>query len=96
MSQASQKLRTPVVSPTTGELIIPPTEPGSREGAFGKTYRESTQKVIDDTTKELTSKLAWAVGTTYSMPYTGRTSLVRRYVTKCVTAILRDHGFPEI
>lgn len=94
MTQASQEIKSPVVSPTTGELIIPPTEPGSQPGAFGRKYSEVSDQVIHDATRELQNKMAWVLGTFYGVPYSTKRSPVYPYVSKCVTAILRDHGYP--
>lgn len=94
MKQLAQRIQTPVVSPTTGELIIPPIEPGSLPGAFGHPYSESGQETIHATTKALASKIAWVLGTTYGIPYSGKRTAVYPYATKIVTAILRDHGYP--
>ena len=94
MTQASQRIVAPVVSPTTGALIIPPVEPGSLPGAFGRKYNESSAQEIQDATRELQNKIAWVLGTFYHIPYSTKRSPVYPYVSKCVTAILRDHGYP--
>lgn len=83
----------PVVSPTTGKLIIPPTEPGSLPGALGTPYSAATREDVNERTRELQNKLAWALGTFYGVPYSSKRSVVYPYVSKCVTAILRDHGY---
>jgi len=95
MTQASQKLTTPVVSPTTGELIIPPVEPGTLPGALGRSYRETPEQARHENMAEIRNKLAWALGTFYGVPYSSKVAPVSLYVARCVTAIIRDHGYPK-
>jgi len=95
MTQASQKLKTPVVSPTTGELLPDFQPDGSRPGSLGSESRGKSPEQIHVLTKELTNKLAWAVGSFYNVPYTGRQTPVQKYAARCARAILRDHGYPN-
>lgn len=93
MMRASQTKREPVVDPTTGSLIIPPIEPGSLPGALGRPYSKCTLEEIRNTERELTSKIAWAIGSTYGVPYSKRASTARAYAARCAVAIERDHGY---
>jgi len=93
MSQASLKINAPVVSPTTGELInFHPA--GSLPGAIGRSIEDLSPEQILTFTKELTNKLAWAMGSFYGVSYSRKNSLVTQYAARCCRAILRDHGFP--
>lgn len=88
-------LNAPVVSPTTGALLPGFSPDGSKEGAIGVHVDATSLGGRHDGLKELTSKLAWAMGTFYGVPYSGRNTAVNRYVAKCARAILRDHGYPR-
>jgi len=93
MTQASQRLNSPVVSPTTGD-VLPGFQPdGTCEGALGRPVSALGPEEILTLTRELTNKLAWAVGSFYKVPYSGRQTVVQKYVFRCARAILRDHGY---
>lgn len=94
MTQASQKLETPVVSPTTGVLLSGFIPDGSLPGAIGRSVAGVSPEEIHIYQKELTNKLAWTVGSFYGVPYSGRRTTVYDYVFRCARAILRDHGYP--
>jgi len=95
MTQTSQRLKAPVVSPTTGALLHGFLPDGAAPGGLGRAISEVSQEEILLFTRELTNKLAWAVGTFYKVPYSGRQTQVQKYVFRCARAILRDHGYPN-
>lgn len=94
MTQASQKLEAPVVSPTTGALLPGFLPDGARVGAIGREVEQLSHEEVHLYTKELTNKLAWAVGSFYKVPYSGKRTIINKYVFRCARAILRDHGYP--
>ena len=94
MTQASLKVEAPVVSPTTGALLHGFMPDGAGEGAIGRAISEVSPEEILVFTRELTNKLAWAVGSFYKVPYSGRQTVIQKYVFRCARAVLRDHGYP--
>jgi len=84
----------PVVSPTTGELLKDFIPDGEKPGAIGGPVSGVSEGFRHDCQKELTSKLAWAMGTFYNVPYSGKQTEVHKYVARAARAILRDHGYP--
>lgn len=83
-----------MVSPTTGELL-----PGNLVSSrvlhpFGHAVNKTTQAEWDFK-KELQNKLAWVMGTSYGVPYSKRRSEAQAYAARMVTAIVRDHGYPN-
>lgn len=85
----------PVVSPTTGQLLSGFIPDGAKEGSLGVHVDGTSLEQRHDCLKELTNKLAWAMGTFYGVPYSGRKTVVHEYIAKCARAILRDHGYPH-
>lgn len=83
----------PVVSPTTGALLDFACD-GARPGSLGKSVEQTTLGGRHAALKELENKLAWAVGTFYGVPYSGRRTEATLYVARIVRAVLRDHGYP--
>jgi len=83
----------PVVSPTTGELL-PGFKIGTRKtDPFGRANGSPGQAEWDFN-KELRNKIAWVIGTAYRVPYsTGRTP-AQVYALLIQCAIVRDHGYP--
>lgn len=47
-----------------------------------------------DSFKEMVNKLAWALGSTYRVPYGNQSTLAREYALKMAQAVIRDHGYP--
>jgi len=47
-----------------------------------------------DMFKELVNKFAWALGSTYRLPYANVRSPVRQYAVRCATAVIQAHGYP--
>lgn len=66
---------------------------GEAPGAFGITPDAVSDKQQLDFVLELGNKLAWALGSAYKQPYSGKRNPVRDYVRKLTGAILRDHGY---
>lgn len=94
MTQTRIPLQSPVVSPTTGE-VLPHFHPdGSKEGSLGIHVEDTSLEWRHDRQKELINKVAWAVGTFYSVPYSARGSVAHGYAARIVRAVLRDHGYP--
>jgi len=94
MTQRSQGINAPVRSPTTG-AFLDFREDGEAAGAIGRTASQVSQEEILAFTRELTNKLAWAMGTFYKVPYSGRQTVIQQYVMRATRAILRDHGYPN-
>lgn len=85
----------PVVSPTTGEVLEGFIPDGGKEGSIGVHVDSTTDGYRSECIKELTNKLAWAMGTFYGVPYSSRATRVHGYVARAARAILRDHGYPS-
>ena len=84
---------TPVVSPTTGELL-PGFKVGTRKNEpFGRAVQRPGQNEWDFN-KELRNKIAWVIGTAYGIPYSGGRTPAQVYALLVQSAIVRDHGFP--
>lgn len=45
--------------------------------------------------KELVNKFAWALGSTYRMPYQLRNSPVRSVALELASSVVSEHGYPE-
>jgi len=48
-----------------------------------------------DAFKELISKLAWVLGTTYEVPYSNNRTASRMYALRIARRILQDQGYPR-
>lgn len=48
-----------------------------------------------DIMAELCNKLAWAIGSTYRMPYSNKRTLVRRVAWAMMGDLLVEHGYPS-
>lgn len=84
----------PVVSPTTGELLPGNLVSSRVDHPFGHAVSSAGQREWDFK-KELQNKLAWVVGTSYGVPYSKRREAAQEYASRMVTALVRDHGYPN-
>lgn len=48
-----------------------------------------------DMVAELANKLAWAMGSTYRMPYSNKKSLVRKVAWQMMQELIIEHGYPS-
>lgn len=80
-----------------------PLPPMATLGVLGDISKEqlglpayATQPLLQqDIYKELINKMAWAVGSTYRMPYHNLRTLARLVAKECARAIVTEHGYPH-
>ena len=65
------------------------------EGALGIPACDTHPPLQQDSFKEVINKLAWALGSTYRVPYSGKQSPARVYALRMAQAVLRDNGYPR-
>lgn len=85
----------PVVSPTTGEVLPGFTVGTRKRDPFGRA-RERPGQAEWDFNKELRNKIAWVIGTAYGIPYSTGRSEAQVYALLIQCAIVRDHGYPPL
>lgn len=83
-----------MVSPTTGELLPGNLVSSRVDHPLGHAVNSTGQSEWDFK-KELQNKLAWVIGTSYAVPYSKRAAEAQKYAARMVTALVRDHGYPN-
>lgn len=84
----------PVVSPTSGEPLPGNLFQSKAKDPLGHAVSKRGQ-VEWEMMKELQNKLAWVLGTCYGVNYSKRSDEAQAYASRMVTAVVRDHGFPN-
>lgn len=68
--------------------------PLQSEMPLGVSVSEVSPSVVLDVFRELTNKIAWAVGTTYQRPYNNRRCPAREMAWTVAKHIVEQHGYP--
>ncbi len=76
--------------PHTGDLTQEP--PAKSLGIPAWSTHEALQQ---DACVELANKLAWALGSTYRMPYSSKATLARQYAWTLMQETVIEHGYPS-
>ncbi len=77
-----------------GRGLVMPEIPSSEATRLGLPPESTRAALQTDVFKELTNKLAWALGTTYRVPYSNGKDVARAYALRIATRCLKDHGYP--
>ncbi len=81
---------------TADKAVHPPRDlrPAGRD-PLGVHISDVDPELTPEVLKELTNKLAWALGSTYKLSYHGKRSRVREAAWDAVKELIHQHGYPE-
>lgn len=71
------------------------TQPGFQGSQLGIPASEAQAALQSDAYKELVNKLAWALGSSYRMPYTNMRTLARVWACDLAKQTIIEHGYPS-
>jgi len=77
-----------------------PSRPQNRDAslsdpALGIPAQDAQPALQSDCYKELVNKLAWAIGSTYGVPYKTTRCPARLYALGLAQRVFADHGYPQ-
>lgn len=76
-------------------LSTPPAPNGdSRRATLGIPAYSTQPALQGDAFKELVNKLAWALGSTYRLPYRNQRLAVRVLALELAKGVMVEHGYP--
>lgn len=83
--------RSPVATGPTPDAGVGPVF----HGRMGKLPEDTHPALQTDAFKEVINKLAWALGTTYRVPYSNSKTLCRQWALELAKQTLKSHGYPS-
>lgn len=75
-------------------MQVPLPSPPSDGHAFGIPSQLAQPALQSDAFKELVNKIAWALGTTYHVPYANQRTVGRRWATELAKNTIASQGYP--